>query len=243
MDHKFFNEKRPLTRAEALLCVLVTVNHKDEDVLIGNQIIKCKRGESIRTMESWRKLFRWASRHKVRAFFDVLESTRTLTRKTHAHLRAKYTHISVCNYDKYQNGGTLKGHLRDTQGTFEGHKQEDKEEKNKKICQKMYEFDEARKIYPGTKRGNETEFENFTKKHKTWESLLPLLRPAIEKQIAYRRSVPQGTFVPQWKNFQTWINQRCWEEEVGCVPKAPKQQEFDFEEYRRKAEERSANHA
>ena len=24
-----------------------------------------------------------------------------------------------------------------------------------------------------------------------------------------------GEFVPFWKNLQTWINQRCWEEEEG----------------------------
>ena len=24
----------------------------------------------------------------------------------------------------------------------------------------------------------------------------------------------KGNFVPEWKNLKTWINQRCWEEEI-----------------------------
>ncbi len=73
-------------------------------------------------------------------------------------------------------------------------------------------FNEARKIFPSTKRGNQTEFDNFVKKHKDWKKVLPLLKPAIEQQIQIREKTTG--FVPNWKNFQTWINNRCWEEEL-----------------------------
>lgn len=72
-------------------------------------------------------------------------------------------------------------------------------------------FDQARKLFRGTKRGNQTEFNNFTKKHKDWEEKLPLLKPAIENQILWREQDNR-----YWKNFQTWINQSCWEEERGA---------------------------
>lgn len=77
------------------------------------------------------------------------------------------------------------------------------------ICQ----FDLARKLYPGTKRGLETEFVNFKKKYKEWEKLLILLIGAIHKQIDWRKSA-NGEFRPPWKHFKTWINNRSWEEEL-----------------------------
>jgi len=80
-------------------------------------------------------------------------------------------------------------------------------EKNKEI------FNKFRIIYPGTKRGIDTEFNNFIKKHKDWKEVLPLLLITVENQIKYRENTAPGTFIPQWKNLQTWINQRCWEEE------------------------------
>lgn len=77
-------------------------------------------------------------------------------------------------------------------------------------------FDEVRKFYPGTKLGNEKEFSNFTKKNKNWIDILPKLKPAIKYQIAHNEKLAsQGKFIPEWKNFQTWINQRCWEQEYG----------------------------
>lgn len=83
------------------------------------------------------------------------------------------------------------------------------------------EFESFRKKYPGTKRGHDTEFNNFKKKHKDWKIVLPLLEPAVDGQIAYRKKLKEvGAFIPNWKNMQTWLNQRCWEEESGeIIPK------------------------
>ena len=75
-------------------------------------------------------------------------------------------------------------------------------------------FEVARKLYPGTKRGYQTEFDNFKKKHKDWNKVLPLLLPAIQYQIDWRRRAKSKfmpPFIPPWKNFKTWMNNRCWE--------------------------------
>lgn len=75
-------------------------------------------------------------------------------------------------------------------------------------------FDEFRKSYPGTKRGLITEFENFKKKHKDWKDILPLLLPAIKKEIAWHEEKQRKKeFCPEYKMLQTWINKRCWEQE------------------------------
>ncbi len=77
-------------------------------------------------------------------------------------------------------------------------------------------FDEFRKLYPGTKRGLQTEFKNFVKKHKDWRDILPLLKQRLEYQIQARRvRAERKLFVPEWKNLQTWINQRCWEDKIN----------------------------
>ena len=44
-------------------------------------------------------------------------------------------------------------------------------------------FEVVRKLYPGTKRGLETEFRDFIRKHTDWREVLPLLRPALESRI------------------------------------------------------------
>ena len=91
----------------------------------------------------------------------------------------------------------------------------EKEKVKDKVMDKEKEiFNSVRELFPGTKKGNDTEYDNFVKKHKDWKDVLPLLLPAVEKQIKYRANIPSDKFIPEWKNFQTWIYQRCWEDEM-----------------------------
>lgn len=75
-------------------------------------------------------------------------------------------------------------------------------------------FEDFRKVYLGTKRGCKVEFENFKKKHKDWKEVLPNLKPAYERQVEAKKS-QRGSIDPRYeKHLQTYINQRCWEEEI-----------------------------
>ncbi len=79
------------------------------------------------------------------------------------------------------------------------------------------EFEKARKLYPGSVRGLDTEWENFKAKHgKRTSEIVPLLLPAVERWIKYRAwAISQNVdFLPQWKNFKTWINGAHWEDEI-----------------------------
>jgi hypothetical protein len=80
-------------------------------------------------------------------------------------------------------------------------------------------FDEARKSYPGTRGGLKSEWGNFQSKHGAEvEEILPLLAPAIQREKTHKAALKTaGLMVPQWKNFQTWINNRCWEQEFAEV--------------------------
>lgn len=53
--------------------------------------------------------------------------------------------------------------------------------------------------------------------------VLPLLKPAVAAQILHRKNLrDKGQFVPEWKNIQTWINQRCWEEIITTAEEVKK---------------------
>ena len=78
------------------------------------------------------------------------------------------------------------------------------------------QFDQARKYYPGEKRGLDTEFDYLCKKWKDWRGIIPLLLPAIKAEEARRASLERANkFVPSWKHFKTWLFNRCWEMTVG----------------------------
>jgi len=80
-------------------------------------------------------------------------------------------------------------------------------------------FEEARKLYPGIKRGTQIEWDNFQKvckKHKLkLTEIVTMLSPAIKKQQEHkRREMIKSGWSAAWKHFQTWINQMWWEAEM-----------------------------
>jgi tmRNA-binding protein len=207
-ENFLYRENRPHTRREAWEDIIALVNHEDSFCLIGNEKIICSRGQSIRSLEGWGKLFRW-DKSKVRRFLDLLNKEEmVLIENLH-----KTTRITVCNYETYQSEQNAsethlkrKRHANDTRPTPN---KNDKNDKNKET------FDAFRNKYLGTKRGLDTEFENF-QKHGDWLNILPILEIKLSGQIQAReRQKQKGEFVPHWKNLKTWINQRCWEEEIG----------------------------
>jgi len=77
------------------------------------------------------------------------------------------------------------------------------------------EFEKFRLLFAGTKRGLDTEFENFKKKHKDYKEVIPILCKTIENfNIARKQKQATNQWVPEYPNLSTWINQRRWEEEI-----------------------------
>lgn len=82
----------------------------------------------------------------------------------------------------------------------------------KKIC---VEFEEARKAWPGVKRGYDVELANFVKQAKnrklTPSQVLPLLLPAVRRYKAFtEKKARQEKREPFWQNFKTWVNNQGW---------------------------------
>ena len=68
-------------------------------------------------------------------------------------------------------------------------------------------FDKFRKSYPGTrKKGLDTEFNNFTKKHKDWKDVLPKLEKLNLTLEDF--DTDKKKYVP---GFEVFINNRQWE--------------------------------
>lgn len=80
------------------------------------------------------------------------------------------------------------------------------------------EFEKFRQLYPGRKRGFRPELDNFKKKFENWNSIIPLLLPAVKRMIEFSEcSRAAGQFTPEYKNLSTWINNQCWTEEYPVV--------------------------
>ncbi len=81
-------------------------------------------------------------------------------------------------------------------------------------------FEEARKLYPKKtgKRGFEKEWKEFTKLVEyrgKYDAIMPLLKPAIEKQIAYREECARKhEWCRPWKDFCRWMKGGWWTEEI-----------------------------
>jgi uncharacterized protein YdaU (DUF1376 family) len=89
------------------------------------------------------------------------------------------------------------------------------EDENKDIDLLKEKFENFRKLYLGTKGGLDKEFINFKKKHKDWKEVVNKLEPSLLAEINWRKN--KVGFVPELKNLQTWLNQRCWEQEFEAM--------------------------
>lgn len=78
--------------------ILISVNHKDAKINIGNEIYECKRGQSIKSLNTW--AIDWkTSKDTVKNFFNLLEKDKMITREN----LLISTRLTVCNYVTYQD--------------------------------------------------------------------------------------------------------------------------------------------
>lgn len=94
--------------------ILISVNHADSKALIKGTLIDCKRGQSIRSLDSWAKDWN-VSKGAVRDFFKLLQSDQML----HTESLQFTTRITVCNYEDYQTEVHEEKTLRKRKGNAE----------------------------------------------------------------------------------------------------------------------------
>ena len=100
-EHPFYSEKREFSKLEAWLDILLQCNFEEKEVVLKNTLIKCGRGQSIRSLGSWQDRWNWKSKKRVVAFFKLLTNMGQIKVEN-----IKITTlITVCNYDRYQKPG------------------------------------------------------------------------------------------------------------------------------------------
>lgn len=79
--------------------ILMSVNFEDKKVLIHGELIECKRGQSLNSLQTWVKIFGkgWTIQ-RVRTFLNLLKNDSMINIEG---LR-KTTRLTVCNYELYQ---------------------------------------------------------------------------------------------------------------------------------------------
>jgi hypothetical protein len=97
-DHWIYEKKRPRTKYEAWIDILLEVNHKTQKVLIGNDLISCRKGQSLKSLNTWAKQWKW-NKSKVRRFFTLLQKDNMIVSEGVQNT----TRLSVINYEPYQN--------------------------------------------------------------------------------------------------------------------------------------------
>lgn len=103
MQNFLFKEKRQFSRFEAWIYLLMSANHSDTEVLLGNQLIKVKKGSFITSEVKLMAEFQW-SKSKLRAFLTLLESQSMIEKITDT----KKTTLTIVKYSDYQELQTAK---------------------------------------------------------------------------------------------------------------------------------------
>lgn len=153
------------------------------------------------------------SEQSIRTCLNRLKSTNEITIKP----TSKYSIITICNYDSYQLGSGETNQQTNQQTNHQltnNQPHNNKKNKDNKIENSCVDdFEKFRKKYPGTTRGLETEWQNFKKKNKDWQTVTPNLINELNRQIKEKEAKAKHEgFVPQWKHLQTYLNNRGWEE-------------------------------
>lgn len=121
-------EEKPFDKRSAFTDMILSANHEDKKVPLGNELINVKRGSFITSEVKLADKWGW-SRKKVRVFLEVLEQDKMIVKKS----TTKYTSLTIANYDIYQDEGTTKEQQKNSKGTAKEHqKNTNKNEKNEK---------------------------------------------------------------------------------------------------------------
>lgn len=97
-DHWIYKSKDPYTKREAFLDILLEVNHSEETFQIKGELFTCFPGQSLNSLETWGKRWRWST-SKVKRFFVLLQKDSIVELKN----ERKTTRLSLCNWETYQD--------------------------------------------------------------------------------------------------------------------------------------------
>ena len=121
--------QKPFTYLDAWIWLCLNANWQDGVCNWDNQIIEIKRGQILTSQRKLAKIWGW-SQKRVRTFLKRATKWNDIGLET----ASKWTMITICKYDTYNN----KGHTEDAQKTHKRRTEDDnirsKEGKELKTC-------------------------------------------------------------------------------------------------------------
>ena len=115
MNNPIWKDK-PFCKSAAWIDLLMRANWKQSKILIGNTDISVERGEILNSIMELGNAWGW-SRKKVSSFLDYLEKGNMVGQKRNN----KFTLITICNYDTYNDVNLLIEHQKNINGTSTAH--------------------------------------------------------------------------------------------------------------------------
>jgi hypothetical protein len=241
LSRKFFmntywKQKRTFSPAEAWLDLIAMARFEkspEVKLLENGREITVNRGEIHASIRYLSERWGWST-DRTRKFLVSCIAKNEISR---TYVQGE-TVLKLCRYDFYNptvnsDKDSSKNSGKDSNQTAaRANSNKDKKEEELKEREKLADsptpqgdlavlveqFNEFRAAYRGTKRGLETELADFKSRHKDWKEAIPLLMPALDREVAYRNQlVSSERFEPSWKNLKTWLNQRCWEQEFSLT--------------------------
>lgn len=100
-DHWIWQDK-PFSKGQAWLDLLLLANHKDNKFLLGNELVKVKKGSLITSQKKLRERWGWGN-EKIRSFLKLLEKDGMIKQ----HTDTKKTVIVIVKYEEFQTGSNV----------------------------------------------------------------------------------------------------------------------------------------
>lgn len=182
-DHWLYEEKRVYSNLEAWIDLLLQVNHTEVKLSIKGILFEVKRGESINSLETWAKRWKW-NKSKTRRFLILLQKENMIEYKN----ETQTIRITVCNYDRYQdNRNADETHMKRRRNANETQMKSNKNDKNVKKEKK----EKKENIYPATPEGENFNFntpEKISIEQQLdikifWEALLKIYNPVGDRSL------------------------------------------------------------
>lgn len=127
-------EEKPYSKGQAWIDLILSANHEDRKVPLGNEVYDVKRGSFITSELKLMNRWGW-SKTKVRAFLKLLQNDSMILQKKDS----KKTTLTITNYSDYQDKETEEEPQKDQKKTAKKpQKNTNKNEKNEKNIKNTY---------------------------------------------------------------------------------------------------------
>lgn len=218
MQNFLFKEKRPFSKFEAWLFLLMSANHNDSKFLLGNELIEVKKGSFVTSEVKLMDQFLW-SKSKLRAFLNLLQSEKMIEKNTDK----KKTTLTIVKYSDYQQIETTKRPQKDYKKTTK------RPQKDTNNNDNNYNNDNNlnnNTIIISDNSNNTVDYEFYfnlfwdaydkkygkSKSFDKFKKIKPELYDLIiDKATEYKKLTPDIQFR---KNPLTWLNGQHWEDEI-----------------------------